>query len=64
LAGIEKHITWHCARLSLSILLQDANADAATVALLLGHTSSKYVNESYKRYRPEDQNDVIRNLPL
>jgi integrase len=63
LAGIEKHITWHCARLSFSILLQDANVDAATVALLLGHTSSKYVNESYKRYRPKDQNVVIRKLP-
>ncbi len=31
-AGIDKHITWHCARLSFSILLQDKNVDAATVA--------------------------------
>ena len=44
-AGIDKHITWNSARLSFSILLQDANVDAATVALLLGHTSTKYVPE-------------------
>jgi len=50
-AGIEKHITWHCARLSFSILLQDAQVDNATVALLLGHTTSRYVNETYKRHQ-------------
>ena len=54
LAGIEKHITWNCARLSFSILLQDAQVDAATVALLLGHTSTRHVNEVYKRYRPKN----------
>jgi len=48
-AGIPKHLTWHSARLSFSILLQDANVDPATIALLLGHTSTKYVNETYKR---------------
>lgn len=47
-AGIEKHINWHCARLSFSILLQDKNVDAATVALLLGHTTTKYVLQTYK----------------
>jgi hypothetical protein len=31
-------------RLRFSILLQDENVDNATVALLLGHTSTKYVN--------------------
>lgn len=53
-AAIKKHITWNCARLSFSILLQDANVDNATVALLLGHTSTKYVDEVYKRYRPKN----------
>ncbi len=48
-AGIEKHITWHCARLSFSILLQDKNEDAATVALLLGHTTTKTVIMTSKR---------------
>ncbi len=63
-AGIKKHITWHCARLSFSILLQDKNVDVATVALLLGHTSTKYVLQTYKRHRPKDQTEVIVQLPL
>jgi integrase len=63
-AGIKKHITWHCARLSFSILLQDQNVDKATVALLLGHTSSKYVDITYKRHRPKDQMSHISKLPM
>jgi len=62
-AGIDKHITWNSARLSFSILLQDANVDAATVALLLGHTSTKYVLNTYKRFRPKDPRQAILKLP-
>jgi len=62
-AGISKHITWHCARLSFSILLQDRNVDGATVALLLGHTTTKHVQETYKRHRPKDQAAAISLLP-
>ena len=63
-AGIEKHITWNCARLSFSVLLQDANVNAATIALMLGHTSTKYVNETYKRYRPKDPSQELSKLPV
>ena len=62
-AKIDKYITWHCARLTFSILLQDANVDTATVALLLGHTTSRYVNETYKRFRPKDQSEHLNKLP-
>lgn len=62
-AKLDKHITWHCARLSFSILLQDANVDAATVALLLGQTSSRHVHETYKRHRIKNQTEVIEKLP-
>lgn len=62
-AGINKLITWHCARLGFSILLQDAKVDIATVALLLGHTTSRHVNETYKRHRPKDQSEHINKLP-
>ena len=62
-AGINKHITWHCARLSFSILLQDANVDTATVALMLGHTTTKFVHETYKRHRPKDQSVNLAKLP-
>lgn len=62
-AGIKKKITWSCARLSFSILLQDKNVDNATVAALLGHTTTKYVETVYKRHRPKDQTAVINHLP-
>jgi integrase len=62
-AGIKKHITWSCARLSFSILLQDKNVDMATVAYLMGHTTTKQVLQTYKRHRPKDQSLSINNLP-
>ncbi len=62
-AGINKHITWSCARLSFSILLQDQNVDAATVAYLLGHASTEHVNKTYKRHRPKNQIETISLLP-
>ena len=62
-AGIKKKITWSCARLSFSVLLQDKNVDTATVSYLLGHTTTKQVNKVYKRHRPKDQRATISNLP-
>jgi integrase len=62
-AGINKHITWHCARHSFSVLLQDANVDNATVSLLLGQTSTKYVDRTYRRHRLKDHSDVLKRLP-
>jgi len=63
-AGIDKYITWSCARLSFSILLQDKKVDTATVAYLLGHTTTKQVERAYKRHRPKDQMESISNLPM
>jgi len=51
----EKHITWQSARLTFSILLQDAGVDPATVALLLGHTTTKHDLEVYKRHDPKNK---------
>lgn len=62
-AGIDKFITWSCARLSFSILLQDRNVDIATVAYLMGHTSTVQVRRTYKRHRPKDQMETINYLP-
>ncbi len=63
-ARIGKHITWSCARLSFSILLQDKNVDDATVAYLMGHSTSKQVNKTYRRHRPLDQTASISKLPM
>jgi integrase len=62
-AGIEKHVTWSCARLSFSILLQDRNVDDATVAYLMGHTTTNQVRRTYKRHRPKNQSETISQLP-
>jgi integrase len=62
-AKIEKYITWSCARLSFSILLQDKNVDDATVAYLMGHTTTEQVRKTYKRHRPKDQTETIKQLP-
>ena len=62
-ARIDKHITWSCARLSFSILLQDRNVDDATVAYLLGHTTTDQVRTTYKRHRPKNQAHTISHLP-
>lgn len=62
-AGLDKYITWSCARLSFSILLQDERVDNATVAYLLGHTTTKQVERIYKRHRPKNQMAAITVLP-
>jgi integrase len=62
-ACIDKYITWSCARLSFSILLQDKNVDDATVAYLMGHTTTDQVRKTYKRHRPKDQTETISQLP-
>lgn len=63
-AGIDKYITWSCARLSFSILLQDKNVDDATVAYLMGHTTTQQVRKTYKRHRPKNQLETINHLPV
>ena len=63
-ANLDKHITWHCARHSFSVLLQKKGVDIATIAGILGHTSSKYVHDIYKRYIIIDAEEAIRKLPF
>lgn len=62
-AGLDKHITWSCARLSFSVLLQDQRIDHATVSLLLGHTTTRQVEKTYKRHRLKPQTEAINMLP-
>lgn len=62
--GINKNVTPKTARLTYSILLQDKSVDTATVAYLLGHTTTKQVSEIYKRHRPKNQMESVNNLPI
>ena len=62
-AGLNKHITWHCARHSFSVLLQQKGIDLATVSGMLGHTTTKYVQQTYKRYLQNRAVEAIKKLP-
>jgi site-specific recombinase XerD len=62
-AKLDKHITWHCARHSFSVLLQQKGIDLATVAGMLGHTTTKYVQQTYKRYLQDSAKNAIKVLP-
>lgn len=62
-AGIEKRITWHCARHSFAvILLGDAKADIKTVASLLGHSGLNHV-AIYTRAIDELKKKAVNNIP-
>lgn len=61
-AGIEKHITWHCARHSFATNLISLKADVTTVSKLLGHNSLKYT-QRYTRIADELKRAAIDTLP-
>lgn len=61
-AGIEKDITWHCARHSFATNLITLKADVTTVSKLLGHTSLKYT-QRYTHIADELKREAIDSLP-
>lgn len=61
-AGIEKHITWHCARHTFATNILQNGADIRVVADLLGHSSLKYV-EIYTRVIDSRKTAAINSLP-
>lgn len=61
-AGIEKHITWHCARHSFATNILDSGANVKVVADLLGHSGLKYV-ERYTRALDEAKKAALNSLP-
>jgi site-specific recombinase XerD len=61
-AGIEKHITWHCARHSFAVNILNNGANIKTVASLLGHSGLKHT-EKYTRAIDRLKEDAINSLP-
>lgn len=61
-AGIEKHITWHCARHSFATNILESGANVRVVADLLGHSGLKYV-ERYTRALDEAKKAALNSLP-
>ncbi len=61
-AGIEKHITWHCARHSLAVNVLNNGANIKTVADILGHAGLKHT-EKYTRAVDSLKEAAINSLP-
>lgn len=61
-AGIEKHITWHCARHSFAVNILGNGANIKTVASLLGHSGLKHT-EKYTRAVDSLKEAAINSLP-
>lgn len=62
-AGIDKHITWHCARHSFAVNILNNGANIKTVASLLGHSGLKHT-EKYTRAVDSLKQDAINSLPM
>ncbi|MFR9556119.1 MAG: site-specific integrase [Rikenellaceae bacterium] len=61
-AGIDKHITWHCARHSFAVNILNGGANIKTVASLLGHSGLKHT-EKYTRAVDSLKEAAINSLP-
>lgn len=61
-AGIEKHISWHCARHSFAVNILNNGANIKTVASLLGHSGLKHT-EKYTRAVDSLKEAAIDSLP-
>ena len=61
-AGIEKHITFHCARHSFGTNLIEHGVDLFATSKLLGHTSVKHTL-IYTRYSDKMGKEAIEKLP-
>lgn len=61
-AGIDKHITWHCARHSFAVNILNNGANIKTVASLLGHSGLSQT-EKYTRAVDALKEAAINSLP-
>ena len=62
-AGIDKHITWHCARHTFATQILANGADVQVVANLLGHSNTDYV-QVYTRAVDKKKKEAINSLPI
>ncbi len=62
-AGINKHISWHCARHSFAVTILNNGANIKTVASLLGHSGLKHT-EKYTRAIDSLKQDAINKNSL
>lgn len=61
-AGIEKHITWHCARHTFATSLINVGVDILTASKLLGHKSMMQT-QTYLRISDARKEEAVNKLP-
>ena len=61
-SGIDKHISWHCARHSFAVNILNNGANIKTVAGLLGHSGLKHTKK-YTRAVDKLKEEAINSLP-
>jgi integrase/recombinase XerD len=61
-AGIEKHVTWHCARHSFGTNLIQYGSDILVTSKLLGHKSTRYTIR-YTRVSERLKQEAISRIP-
>jgi integrase/recombinase XerD len=61
-AGLQKHVTFHCARHSFATNLIIYETDISTVSSLLGHTTLKYI-QKYVRPVEALKEQAVKRLP-
>lgn len=61
-AGIDKRITFHCARHSFAIMMLDIGTDIYTVSKLLGHRELK-TTQIYAKVLDKSKQKAVANIP-
>ncbi len=63
-SGIDKHISWHCARHSFAVNILNNGANIKTVASLLGHSGLKHTEKCHSRHAVSTSSTLCKNLAL
>lgn len=61
-AGIEKHITFHCARHTFAVMMLDLGVDLYTVSKLLGHKSIE-TTQIYAKILDKNKKAAVDRIP-
>ena len=61
-AGINKHITFHCARHSFAIMMLDAGVDLYTLSKLMGHKSIE-TTQIYAKILDKNKQAAVTRIP-